>query len=53
MTNITQEQIDNFRKILYEIHITKCKLCGYESINEVNFHEGICLMCCKIHEIDY
>ena len=57
MTNITQEQIDNMNSLMIDLKFYKesqeCKLCGYTSHDENNFHDGICLACCRIHEIDY
>ena len=53
MTNITQKKIDNFLNVMAEIDTIECKLCGFTSYNSTNFHEGICLMCCRIHKIDY
>lgn len=57
MTNITQQQIDDFGNLTLELKFYKekqeCKLCGFTSHDENNFHEGICLMCCRINGIDY
>lgn len=57
MTNITLEQIDNMNNLMIDLKFYKesqeCKLCGFTSHDENNFHEGICLACCRIHEIDY
>ena len=58
MTNIDQKQINNIKNLMFEMKFymkesQECKLCGYTSHDEHNFHKGICLMCCRIHEIDY
>ena len=33
--------------------LIECDLCGYTSYDPTNFEDGICLACCRIHEIDY
>ena len=58
MANITQEQIDNMKNLMFEMKFyskesQECKLYGYTSHDENNFHKGICLMCCRINEINY
>ena len=58
MTNITQKQIDNMKNLMFEMKFymkesQKCKQCDFTSHDENNFHEGICLACCRIHKIDY
>lgn len=53
MTNITQKQIDNFLNVMAEIDTIECKLCRFTSHNGNNFHDRICLMCCRVHGIDY
>ena len=57
MTNITREQIDNINNLMVELSFykekQKCEICNYSSHDENNFHEGICLACCRIREIDY
>ena len=53
MTNITQEQINNFKKIMKENRTLECNLCGFTSEDSTNFNDEICLQCCRIHEIDY
>lgn len=57
MTNITQKQIDNMSSLMIDLNFYKksqeCKLCGFTSHDENNFHKGICLMCRRIHKIDY
>ena len=57
MTNITQEQINNMNSFMIDLKFYKekqeCKICRFTSHDENNFHEGICLMCCRINRIDY
>lgn len=57
MTNITEGQIDNMSNLMIELKFykesQKCKQCDFTSHDENNFHEGICLVCCRIHKIDY
>ena len=57
MTNIDQKQIDIMSNLMIELKFYKesqeCKICGFTSHDENNFHKGICLMCCRINGIDY
>lgn len=57
MTNITQKQIDNMSSLMIDLKFyeesQECEIYGFTSHDENNFHDGICLMCCKTHKIDY
>ena len=53
MTKLDSNKIDKFLNVTTKIDTMECKLCGFTSYNSTNFHEGICLACCRIHEIDY
>ena len=45
---ILKNMINDIPNKIYE-----CSLCGYTSDDSANFEDDICLMCLRIHDMDY